>query len=810
MIRSFSKNRLFALFALALAAAASAAFVKVSPILVLALPDGSSLVGWSSGTLRALHLPLVAAAALFSAFSWRVSRVLPPSSPLSALRHLAFFPLVVALSTSAPWLGRVFSSICLPLGTAAITAAVASRLYETLPVSCKIRVPALAVFASMFALLVAVWFGHAQKAHFRGSGDVSHYRIQTENLLERGDFDLTDRMEAEMEKRHVVNKPLHLRYSHMKRNAKGRIHSVHSFGFPLLAAAFIKIFGSLGETILKALIGALALVGCRAACLAGGARKPAAGAIAAFLGLSFVFVYDALAFLPEMLGFALCAWAVWGALAQDDPRRRAAGAAAAAVCCSYLPFAHIRFSPMAAALFGFFAVESLCVGGEPFFRRKVLRTALAAAVFGASIAVLLHFHREFFGDAGAYDYKDIALGDPSVMWWIFADRRGLAASFPAIFVCVAAPVCALAGGGKTARRAFLALGVLASVLLSCCCTTAALGGACLPGRYLFPVVPALLPFLAIAVEKTDGAGRLWIFSLLALPVLYFVFVSFSIFGSQLLRVPSAMRSIDALQAWWEPMASHRSGSCATHLAGTVFTCALFALSFLACLPPIGLTIRLGLAAPLLLTAFFAGAFVEKNDPPDRGSAFETLRIDKNLHSWKRLGAAQEDIFAAFKTPPIPDRPELNLPPLRLSSLPPEDPKAFQRCVDPADVKPCGEGGSSLRYVPIRKSAIRGFGRRGAIAFRVKGRVEEGNARLALWRGKGFEPEGGFALPRGKFDVVVRLDFPPQAPYANLFAALEADTGTVVFDSIDFAPWAGGIGEVFAPPAPGVTVIEFKE
>ena len=798
------------LAAAALVAAALAAF----PLsLTCALPDGSAVQGWVSPALRALHLPLLLAAAAFSWSVWRLSARLPAGSVPAAARPLAWLPLVVLGSTAAPWTGRIAASLVLPLGGCLVAADLARRLLEADAFrrlsEWRPRLVPLAVFAATALLLLLVWRGHAAGARFRGSGDVGHYRLQMENLLTRGDLDLTDYIEAEMEARGVQNRTRYLRQSHMLVNEDGRIHSYHSFGFPVLAAVFVRLLGSFGETLLKVLIGAFALVGCRSACLAAGARRPEANVVTALLGLSFVWVYDALAFLPEMLGFALCAWAAWGAFAQSEPRWRAAATAAAAVSCAYLPYAHIRFAPMALALFGTFGIEGLCAAGEPFWRRKAPRLALFTIACGAAWLALFAIHRSFYGGGGAYDYGNIALRQPAVMWWILADRRGLAAAFPAILPLFAAPWCSMARGGAEARRAVLSALVCLSVLLSCCCTEAALGGACLPGRYLFPAVPALLPFLALALGRTDRGGRLWLLFLLVAPVLYFVFLSFSIVGSSLLRVPTAMRAFPLLQSWWEPMAYHRTGSAAVHLAGFAFTGSLLLLSLLACIPLRG-KLRAASAAALLAAAFFAGAFVDRNDPPERGTAFEALQSDRRMHAWRLLEGTPADLFAAFREKSPPEHPEWIKPPLAISSEPVENPRAWHRSAAPDDLPADDAIGPGLRWAPVRSSPIRTRGRPGGVALRVRGRVESGRARLALVRGGTAANPGGLELPEGPFDVVFRTRTDAETEWVDPYVALEDGRGAVFVDSFEFAPWPKGFDEAFPSSPEGAVVFDFTE
>ncbi|MBQ7666921.1 MAG: hypothetical protein IJS46_02875, partial [Kiritimatiellae bacterium] len=725
---------------------------------------------------------------------------------------------VAAGGNLAPEIGRVASALVLPLGSAAVAAFVCVRLLDTALARCaaapdgpvRRRAMHLAFFALAIALVFGVWYGHARDARFRGSGDVRHYRIQTENLLERGNLDLTDRMREKMDAEGVANRAHYIRRSHMHVNAAGRIHSGHSFGFPLLAAAFIKLFGaSFGETLLKALIAAFALVGCRASCIAIGARRPTADLAALLLALSYIWVYDALGFLPEMLGFALCAGAVWGALAQTNPRLRLAATAVSAVSCAYLPYAHIRFAPMALALSGAFFIEALFVRDEPLARRKVPRLAAHAALCGTAWLLLMRFHNEFFGSEGAYNYGDIALGAPSAMWWTLFDRRGLAPAFPAIIPMFAATTVCLFRGGATSRRAFLAWGGALSVLLFCCCTFAAIIGTCLPGRYLFPVVPILLPFFTLALDRADRAGKLWMVFLAVMPVLYFVFLSHDIVGSQLLRVPAAMRSFALFQAVWEPWASHRGGTPAVHAAGAVFALSLVGISVLACFKTSRR--RRAVAFPALFAvAFLGGAFVDGHDPSDRATAFEIVQANRKMHVWRIAGGHPTDVFTAFRETPDLVHESEKRPPLVMAASKPADGGNYRRCVNPEDLPPEPWGGD-LKWVPVRKSPIaHAQGNAGGIAMRIVGKVVGGTARVAFVRGGVAANPGGAEIPEGDFDVVVFGSLGADSLWSNLYLALVGDEGAVYVEQFDFAPWPHGFSAAF-PQMPGATaILDFTE
>ena len=545
---------------------------------------------------------------------------------LRPLRHLIWLPLLVLAQFLFKFFCRPLSGLFVPLGVSLI-AAICLEEFLRMPLS---RVEqsqhggrgrkALVLFSVVAALLLALYFGFAKGARYRGGGDVTHYRMMVTNLATRGNLDITDYMETMMAGDGVIDeeaKNSYLKRSHARRNLRGRIYSVHSFGFPLLVWPFREVFGAFGDVFALALIGAAALVGVWASCLSHGAAPLAANVTTALTGLSFVWIYATLSFLPEMLGFGLCAWAFWAIPAQHSPGRRLAATVISAIACAYLPYAHVRFTPLALCLGGFFGVEGLLVANEPFWRCKIPRLAGYATVCLAAWVGVWLCHRHMFAGTMTYDFQDIAGRTPLVAWAVFSDRRGLVAVFPPLGAYLAATVCAAARGGSTARHAAMALVSLSSVLYFCCCTTAALSGACMNGRYLYNAIPLLIPFFAIALHKADREGKIWLLFLSMMPILYFFFVSFQLSGAKLLRAPEPMRRLRAFKDFWEPFPSfYKPPMLKTRIVGSIFSASLIIVSFLACIRRSPRKRRI-VAVILLSVALLAGLFVNSRQPPKR-------------------------------------------------------------------------------------------------------------------------------------------------------------------------------------------------
>ena len=811
-----TRRRLPAALLLA-AAAALAALLAAHPLAGTAvLPGGLVVQGWLAAPVRLLYPAILAAALAGSAALFRFAGRRLGGSRLAGFRHLAWLPALLVGMHAAPLVGRTFAGIVLPLGGTLVAALCLDELLRPpagtggAPTRRRGgRADAFVFFAAAFVLLFLFWEGSVADRRFRGGGDVQHYRIQVENLLERGDLDLTDRMDAMMDGAGLPKdspaRAQYLRKSHMKVNRDGRVHSYHSFGFPLLAWPMELLFGKIGDTLLKALLGALALAGVRAACSAHGASRTAANVCAALTGLSYVWVFTALSFLPEMLGFGLCAWGFWAIAAQEDPRRRLAATLVSLLVCAYLPVAHVRFAPTAAALAGFFGLEGLLVRDEPFWRRKVPRLALySLAIFAGWYALVLS-HSSFFSGTAAYDYSRIAGRDPLTMWGMFSDRRGIVAVFPAIGACLAAAVCTVARGGAPARRAAMALATTAGVVYCCCSIHVALAGTCLNGRYFFPVLPVLLPFLAMAMDRADRGGLVWLLFLALLPVTYFLFVSPGMAGSSLLRAPAPLRMVPNMQSFWEPFPSfYASGTPRVHAVGSLFAASLLAVSFLACLRGRP-RLRAALAAALLVLAFRAGRFVDRHDPPDRTDGFAVFLGDRHFHHFHNLAEPPADFFAPFR-PPAADTPVR--PALLFSDGPVADPRAYVRALSPAAVEPNDWAGRDLRWTTVRSTRATLWGRRGEIAFRARGRVLRGTALLApVILGAG--AQGEKRLEEGPFDVIFRVRTYANNGGANLLLALEGGVGEAIVDEYDIAPCPDALLEALAPFPAGAEIVDCR-
>ena len=791
------------LAAAALLAAALAAF-PLSGVCVTRA--GTCIQGWIGPWVRRLAWPALAVAVAGGWALWRwAGRRLAGSRWGEATRGLAWLPaLVLAPSVMAP-IDRTLAGLVLPLGGAFLAATALERILRpggggapaAAPPSRPLRA-AWTWFALTALALFAFWRFAAVPQRF-ASGDEQHYEMQVENLLEHGNVDLTERAEAMMAEDGIGDDPelldsFFLRY-HFTANANGRIHTYHSSGFPLLAWPFRAAFGRTGDGLLLALLGALALCGVRAACRVHGASRRMADAVSALTGLSYLWVYTAMSFLPEMLGFGLVAWAFWAVAAQGRPERRWrwGATAVAAVACGYLPVAHIRFLPTAGMLAACFGVEGLWwCRDESFWKAKVPRLGLFSAFCFAAWGVLWAVHSTMFRGAPAYKYGEIAGHELLVMWAIFADRRGVSTVVPAVYACLAATVVALFRRNAPARRAAMALAVVAATMYFCCSVQAALEGACLNGRYFYVVLPVLLPFLALALDRAGRPGRLWILFLLAVPVLYFLFVAPFLREADLVYAPSAGRSIMNLTLLWEPFPEFFGAGRALRGAGSLFAAALFGLSALACTRRGGRVFRTAAATVLLAAAAAAGRRVDCAEPPGRLGEMLFLTDCRPFREFRVLGPAPGGYFDAFRPPETPSEAVYLLAdgPSRLAEDAHRADCASDLSQDDWLGRPLAWGKVHKDFVSLKKTG-------GDFACRATGRVHRGRARLAL-QTDGLPVAPDVPLDGGTFDVTFLVRVPRGKRGVNFRLALEGGTGEALVETTQVVPFRDGLPEILGP------------
>lgn len=779
--------KLSALSLLVLACALAALLAAVPPAGVCVTARGVYIQGWLSSAVRWSFFPLAIALCAGGWALWRFAQAGLGGSRLAALSPLAFLPAAVALPHVLAWFDHTLAGLVLPLGGTFLGAMVLEGFLRP-----GLDAPPTAIhrsgrtarlwFGAAFLVLFAFHHGIARMQRF-GSGDVGYYLTQTQNLVERGNLDLTDCADAMMAERGIAREPDAQRdfldSCHMKMNKAGRVYSYHSFGFPLLAWPFSALFGRWGEGVLLALLGAMALCGVRAACLAHGAPRRAADAVSLLTGMSYMWVYTAMSYLPEMLGFGLVAWAFWAVAEQGQSRRRWLATLAATATCAYLPVAHVRFMPTAGMLAACFGIEGLCLRGESFLKGKTLRLGLfSLACFGAW-GGLWAIHSVMFQGTAAYDYSNIAGREPLAMWAIFADRRGVMSVVPAVSAFLMATVAALFRKDTVVRHAAMALVIAAATLWFCCCTPEALRGTCLNGRYFYVLVPLFLPFFAIALRNAPRPGRLWMLFLSLLPVAYLLFLAPFLSGGDLVFAPNPVRGFLNLSLFWDPFSSFFGGD-GRRTIGSLFVLTLFGLSGLACTRRGGF-LRVPAAVILLAAAFVFGRAGDRTAPVQRRCIFPVLAGEGRFRDFKVLGKAPSDFFSAFRD---------ESPSPRAMYVLSDDPAQVRgkagRVERPADLAVDARNGRAIRWGDVQTSFTSLGGTGGFAACRATGRVLRGTARLGL-QIDGAEDMPGITLPEGPFDATFLLRVFDGNGGAKFRLALEDDAGEACVCSTDYYP-----------------------
>lgn len=805
--------KLLPLLLLALSCLAAALLIAFPVAGVCVTPASVYIQGWISGVVKWLYWPTLLVLSVLGLVLRRFAGRRFVGSRLAALAPLAWLPLLVMLPHGLASLDRTFAGLILPLGGTFLSAICVERAIRPWfdspqKVVCHSGRAVCTWFVASFLLLLAFHYGVSQRQGF-GSGDVKHYAIQVANLVEHGNLDLTDRIEAQMKAAGVADdsemRASWLEHSHMKVNTSGRVFSYHTFGFPLLLWPFRILFGHYGDGIFLALIAALALCGVRSACLVHGAPRPAADVVTLLTGFSYMWVYTAMSFLPEMLGFALGVWGFWAVAAQERPRWRWIATVVAIFSCAYLPVAHIRFTPAAGMLAASFGVEGLFLHDEPFWRQKVPRLALFSSFCMASWLALWGILQWMFRGTAPYDYSQIAGRVPIMMWAMFSDRHGVISVVPAVSAFLVAVVVALFRHDAIARRAVMALSVVAATLWFCCSTFAAMGEACLNGRYFYPVIPFLLPFFAMALARATHPGRVWLLFLALLPVLYLLFLAPFLNGARLVHAPAPARGFLSLALFWEPFPSFfGSTPSSSHLRmiGSLFSATLFGLSLIACTRSGPVAMRRGLAAMLLLAAFVLGRSVDHGATPRRLGAVDVLLGTRHFQEFRILNDHPDDYFSSFR-PPMQSSRSIYVLTDDLER-PCDDVSRLQH---PADLPIDDWRGRPLRWGKSRAGFISLRGGEGYVAARATGRVIRGTAHLALQVG-GVPEAPDIDLSEGPFDVVFFVRVFQGNRGFNFRLALDDDIGEAIIDTTEYVPCPPPLISLLGGFPPSARVVEW--
>ena len=748
--------------------------------------SGATLHAWASKSfLNAFPLlALVLLAATVFVWQWtgrQLSQVAgPPARLLRATRPLLFLPLVTIGGYLSPWIGLTAAGLILPYGCALIAAWMLENLLgDSVATAGTGRNTRLFTWSILvYGIFIFAIGLHYAETIGQQTGDEAHYLIQLESLVTEGNLELSTEMQATIREHGRAA----LAYSHIIENAEGKLYSYHSSGLPLLAWPF-GYFGTAGRQLILAIIAALAVAGCRAACLAAEAPPRAAAVVTWTLAFSYIWAMYSTRFLPEILGCGLLAWGCWALAAQRE--RRWSATIVAALCCGFLPHAHVRWAPASLVIATFFGFEGLFMKGEKL-APKLARLFTFAAIYAAFGFTLLHLHATFYSGAQAYEYDKVLLSYPRAMWGMFIDRRGLLGLLPSLlWFVVALPFC-IALGRRAALRAMESTAILVAVLLTNCTTTAALVGACIPGRYLLTAVPALLPPAALVLSRCGRPTRVWLYFLASMPVLFFAYVGSRITESPeaFFRVSEKLRGHIGFHTYWEPLASClQSVGPASIAFASAFVALLMlftALLFMWRRHP-----RLvGSLATAVLAAALACGF--RSDRLMNGNADTRLFLLTQTTPWKHYVAEGNDPNPEIFQTLIGEPPARSSPALVLSdrAKTADDPASF---ISIQTIPPNDWDGRNIRWQTIRPTQIR-HNFDGHFAFRVVGHVTRGHARFAIRQGAVTLDEN-LVLGEGPFDFTWLVRTRKNLGHTNTILTLEDGAGEVTILYYQLAPYS---------------------
>ncbi|HBA84289.1 MAG TPA: hypothetical protein DCZ95_09375 [Verrucomicrobia bacterium] len=479
------------------------------PILVIPLKQGHFLDVWRFNFLLELRIPLALMLAFLSLCSvWLGRSKAVHSNWAHRLKPLALLPWVGIALLFSDRLGAAVSSNVLFFGPLLVAAGIVNRWLGSPAPSSSHQPgarPALILFVVCAILysIMGIYFSSTVGEH---AGDEAHYLIQAESLFQDGDLETNNQLEPLPSQ--ADDRRAKLSYMHMVENpATGKIHSYHPWGLALLAAPFWA-GGLIVRQILLALMAAAGCAGMFLLCRRTGAGQSSSLIATGSLALSFFWAIYSIRFLPEVLGAALLVWTFWAIAAQKD--KPWSSLAVATVCCAYLPYLHTRFIPPALMGIGFYGLAGLF--GNERWPRKILRLGLLSTICLGALLALTFLQNRLYG-SGPYAVGSILFQHPAAAWAIFYDSQGLLSTLP-VFAWYAGAALLWWATDRSHRFMASALSLtFLAVLLTSCTNAAALGGACVPGRYLLVAMPLLLPGAAYALERASPIARLWFYFL---------------------------------------------------------------------------------------------------------------------------------------------------------------------------------------------------------------------------------------------------------------------------------------------------------
>lgn len=415
------------------------------------------------------------------------------------LKWLALLPILGLLSLPQYPQLSTFLHIFISSG---ILSAAAARAFGA--ESCEERdrrgIDWMILFATgtvLFCLLGA-WVTKTIGEH---SGDEGHYLIQAKSLHEDGDLDLRNNL-GDVAAQDFTER------THVSPNSRnGKWYSYHSSVLCFLLAPTCG-HGLYARHLVLGTIAGLGLAGAYLLARLLGASRRGGWAVALLMGGStFWGIYSCRA-LPEVLGGTLAVYGFVAILLQRTHPVRACLLAVA--CMGVLPWAYVRFFPLAMTLAGAYVIQCLYLS-IPWRRRLSRLSMFAALILGAWTLLTLNQCRMYVGGTVA-PISDILMACPSGLWHVLTSSKGILVAFP-IFACALLGTIGLLQYSRHRAWAFLALLCFASIWVTSCSAPDWWGGSTVPGRFLVVTVPILMGVLALVLDVAAPGFRLVTFYL---------------------------------------------------------------------------------------------------------------------------------------------------------------------------------------------------------------------------------------------------------------------------------------------------------
>ncbi len=340
------------------------------------------------------------------------------------------------------------------------------------------------------------------------SGDEGHYMIQAVSLHQDGDLDIRNQYEASLGDRcddYIANDLLADRLHVSPRSRGNRWYSYHAPGLAFLSAWTVP-HGDWARHLVLCLTAGLAIAGMYILCGMAGAGSRASLVVILLYAVGLYNAVYASRFLPEMLGATLVLWLTAAIFAQE--RRFFPSAIGAAAIVSALPWAQLRFLPMALLGAALYILHGLLI--KEHWKNKVARLVVFAALSGAGLLMYRHFQLVFFEDGLSHGVGSLFMEYPAGIIRTFTNPGGLADVFPLAVLLVP---CGLLGWRLNREQRPLLIGTAALFLTTWIATCSGGnygGGACVPGRFLVSVMPLLIPALALYWGRASGIERWWL------------------------------------------------------------------------------------------------------------------------------------------------------------------------------------------------------------------------------------------------------------------------------------------------------------